>query len=201
MMIAGQGKGHQLSGLKAGDTWLEFGVVFKGEEGMHWVREELLSCDRLVHPCSVICVTQERCLCLIKTSCPGDAERLIGHRISGSRHRCFCAVNCYFILRRLQSLKKIGCRYRDAECLTGMAVALQLAPFVQKMRDSGYIPLPGDVDIIMGGPPCQGVSGLNRHGKTKEIIDDPRCGRSKMICWSLNPAGLHCYSCKFRDMP
>ena len=51
----------------------------------------------------------------------------------------------------------------------------QLAPFVQKMRASGYIPLPGDVDIIMGGPPCQGVSGLNRHGKTKEIIDDPRC--------------------------
>jgi site-specific DNA-cytosine methylase len=52
--------------------------------------------------------------------------------------------------------------------------SVQLGPFVRKLCAIGYIPLPGEVDCIMGGPPCQGVSGLNRHGKTEEIIDDPR---------------------------
>ena len=28
----------------------------------------------------------------------------------------------------------------------------------------------------MGGPPCQSVSGLNRHGKFKDIMKDPRQG-------------------------
>ena len=60
-MIAGQGKGHQLSGLKAGDTWLMFGVVFKGEEGMHWVREEALSCDNLVRSCSILPESHQGC--------------------------------------------------------------------------------------------------------------------------------------------
>lgn len=65
---------------------------------------------------------------------------------------------------------------------------MQLASFVQKLRASKYIPLPGDVDIIMGGPPCQGVSGLNRHGKTKEIIDDPRQER-RIPVLMIDPAG------------
>ena len=48
---AGQGKGHILSDLKEGDTWLEFAVQFKGEESPHWVKEEWLDCDRLVSSC------------------------------------------------------------------------------------------------------------------------------------------------------
>ena len=51
---------------------------------------------------------------------------------------------------------------------------VQLAAFVRRERATGRIPLPGQVDCIMGGPPCQGVSGLNRHGKTTEITNDPR---------------------------
>ena len=58
--------------------------------------------------------------------------------------------------------------------LTLLPLSTQLGPFVRELCAIGYIPLPGDVDCIMGGPPCQGVSGLNRHGKTEEIIDDPR---------------------------
>lgn len=50
---AGQGKGHILSGLKEGDTWLEFGVQFKGEEGKHWVREKWMDCNGLVCSCSI----------------------------------------------------------------------------------------------------------------------------------------------------
>lgn len=48
---AGQGKGHILINLKEGDTWLEFGVLFKGETGMQWVREDCMDCDGLVCSC------------------------------------------------------------------------------------------------------------------------------------------------------
>lgn len=31
-------------------------------------------------------------------------------------------------------------------------------------QDVGRMPKPGEVDFLSGGPPCQGFSGLNRHG-------------------------------------
>ncbi len=51
---------------------------------------------------------------------------------------------------------------------------MQLAEFVKRIRKYRVIPLPGDVDAVMGGPPCQGVSGLNRHAKRADIVNDPR---------------------------
>ena len=32
-------------------------------------------------------------------------------------------------------------------------------------EDLEALPLPGDVEFIMGGPPCQGYSGMNRFNK------------------------------------
>ncbi|BDA50272.1 probable DNA (cytosine-5)-methyltransferase 3 [Coccomyxa sp. Obi] len=55
-----------------------------------------------------------------------------------------------------------------------LACEAKLAEFVKKIRRHGVIPLPGDVDAVMGGPPCQGVSGLNRHAKRADIVNDPR---------------------------
>lgn len=51
---------------------------------------------------------------------------------------------------------------------------MQLADWVKRTRARKAIPLPGDVQVIMGGPPCQGVSGLNRHGKHTDVLNDPR---------------------------
>jgi DNA (cytosine-5)-methyltransferase 1 len=50
----------------------------------------------------------------------------------------------------------------------------KLAEWVAAVRRAQAIPLPGQVDLVMGGPPCQGVSGLNRHGSTHNIIHDAR---------------------------
>ena len=40
----------------------------------------------------------------------------------------------------------------------------------------------GDIDIVIGGPPCQGVTGLNRHAVRVDIRDDSRY----TDCWYNN---------------
>lgn len=43
-----------------------------------------------------------------------------------------------------------------------LAAEAPIKAFLYKSAANGTIPLPGEVGAIAGGPPCQGVSGLNR---------------------------------------
>ncbi|KAF5190586.1 DNA (cytosine-5)-methyltransferase [Thalictrum thalictroides] len=50
----------------------------------------------------------------------------------------------------------------------------KLKEFVIEGHKSKLLPLPGQVHVVCGGPPCQGVSGHNRFRNYKKPLDDPK---------------------------
>lgn len=69
----------------------------------------------------------------------------------------FCD-NCNVLLHA--AMAKAGL---ESDCLASEE-AIQ-ASVAMKAEDKDALPLPGDVDFICGGPPCQGYSGMNRFNK------------------------------------
>ncbi|KAK1386475.1 Chromomethylase [Heracleum sosnowskyi] len=50
----------------------------------------------------------------------------------------------------------------------------KLKEFVTNGFNSKILPLPGDADVICGGPPCQGISGFNRFRDSENPLKGPK---------------------------
>ncbi|MEW5318123.1 MAG: hypothetical protein WDW38_009370 [Sanguina aurantia] len=66
--------------------------------------------------------------------------------------------NCNALLRAV--MEKAGIADDCDACEDAMEAAARLSP-----ETIANLPLPGEVDFLMGGPPCQGYSGMNRFNK------------------------------------
>ncbi|KAI3523188.1 hypothetical protein L1887_01246 [Cichorium endivia] len=71
--------------------------------------------------------------------------------------------------------KGYGPSYDTWEPFVGLSNCMDsIKEFVSKGYQSRLLPLPGDVDFICGGPPCQGISGHNRFRNYTDPLKDPK---------------------------
>lgn len=75
--------------------------------------------------------------------------------------------------------------WEPMENCAGARIAMH--QMVLREVESMRIPIPGLVDIVVGGPPCQGVSGLNRHRVDEDLrmMEEDAKNRQGRVFWKI----------------
>ncbi|PRW44284.1 DNA (cytosine-5)-methyltransferase CMT1 isoform A [Chlorella sorokiniana] len=167
---AGQRKGKTAAAAKGGKAAAKKKNVLSDVEKAALEEEEAAAISE--EDCLPYRGTVGKVLSIKRVRLAERAPRVAGAGISGGAVRRFIKPEERWLEFEVEMEGQADSVWLHRKQLKGCDALLRA--FVRRLRERQCIPFPGEVDFICGGPPCQGISGNNRHALLEDIFNCPR---------------------------